>query len=59
LEEDEPAAMLVSLHHAREIVTPLIALHAIDQLVDGYGVDPDIDADPRHAGGVDRADLES
>ncbi|MFG0284486.1 MAG: M14 family zinc carboxypeptidase [Phycisphaerales bacterium JB039] len=40
LEEDEPSNLIVSAHHAREIVTPVIALHAIDQFVDGYGVDP-------------------
>ncbi len=44
LEEDEPAFLLVSNHHAREIVTPVIALHAIDQLVNGYGIDPGITA---------------
>ena len=40
IEEDEPSTLLVSLHHAREVVTPIITLHAMDQLVDGYGVDP-------------------
>jgi hypothetical protein len=44
LDEDEPAFLLVSEHHAREIVTPVIALNAIDELVTGYGVDPAVTA---------------
>ncbi|HWN81916.1 MAG TPA: M14 family zinc carboxypeptidase [Candidatus Udaeobacter sp.] len=43
-DEDEPAFLLVAAHHCREIVTPVIALHALDQLVNGYGVDPAITA---------------
>lgn len=43
-DEDEPAFLLVSDYHAREIVTPVIALHAIDELVNGYGADPGITA---------------
>jgi len=42
VDEDEPAFLLVSNHHAREIVTPLIALHAIEQLTTKYGNDPRI-----------------
>jgi hypothetical protein len=42
--EDEPAFLLVAAYHSREIVTPVIALHALDQLVNGYGVDPGITA---------------
>jgi len=42
LEEDEPAFALVSCHHAREIVTPVIALHAIKQFTTLYGSDPRI-----------------
>jgi len=42
LDEDEPAFLMVSNHHAREIVTPVLALHAIDQLVLNYGSDPSI-----------------
>lgn len=42
--EDEPAVLLVSAHHAREIVTPLIALEAAGQLLNGYGTAPDITA---------------
>ncbi len=38
-EEDEPALMIVSNHHAREIVTPVIALDAMDRLTQGYGSD--------------------
>lgn len=39
-DEDEPAYLVVSDHHAREIVTPVIALHAIDQFTTQYGNDP-------------------
>ncbi len=42
IEEDEPAVLLVSAHHAREIVTPLIALESIDRLLSDYGTDPDV-----------------
>ena len=42
LEEDEPAFLLVSNHHAREIVTPLIAMHAFEELTAQYGVDSTI-----------------
>ncbi len=38
-EEDETAMMIVSNHHAREIVTPVIALDAMDRLTQGYGSD--------------------
>jgi hypothetical protein len=40
VEEDEPAFLMVSNHHAREIVTPVLALYAMDQLTAGYGTDP-------------------
>jgi hypothetical protein len=43
-DEDEPAFLLVSAHHAREIVTPVIALHAIEQFTQLYGYDPAITA---------------
>ncbi len=39
-EEGEPAYLLVSNHHAREIVTPVIALYAMEQLTGEYGNDP-------------------
>lgn len=42
VEENEPAIMIVSNHHAREIVTPVIALDAMDRLTQGYGTDTDI-----------------
>ncbi len=38
-DEAEPAVLIVSAHHSREIGTPIVALRAIDNLVDGYGVD--------------------
>ncbi len=41
-DEDEPTFLLVGDHHAREIVTPVIALHAVEQLTTQYGVDPRI-----------------
>lgn len=43
-EEQEPAFLLVSCHHAREIVTPELALYAMDQFTSQYGIDPDITA---------------
>ncbi len=42
LDEDEPAFLMVSNHHAREIVTPVLALYAIEQLTTQYGSDPSI-----------------
>ena len=41
-DEDEPNFLMVSCHHAREIVTPVIALYAIEQLTTEYGNDPDV-----------------
>ena len=43
-DENEPAFLLVSDHHARETVTPVIALHTIEQLTQQYGLDPQITA---------------
>lgn len=43
-EEDEPDVIIVSNHHASEVVTPVIALHAIEQLTSKYGSDPRITA---------------
>jgi carboxypeptidase T len=40
LDEDEPAMLVVSNFHAREIITPIIALTAADRLTAGYGPDP-------------------
>jgi len=42
VDEDEPAVLIVSCHHAREIMTPVIALEAAERLLDGYGSDPRI-----------------
>ena len=36
-DEDEPQNLIVSCHHAREIVTPVIAMTAIENLLAGYG----------------------
>jgi hypothetical protein len=44
VDEDEPTVMFVSAHHSREIVTPVIALAAIEHLTNGYGNDPAITA---------------
>lgn len=41
-DEDEPSLLIVSAHHCREIVTPVLALYAIEQLTSMYGVDPAI-----------------
>jgi len=43
-DEDEPAFLLVGAHHAREIVTPIVALYAIEQFTQQYGLDPAITA---------------
>ena len=43
-EEDEPALLIVAAHHCREIVTPLIALRALDNLLALYGSDPAVTA---------------
>ncbi len=43
-DEDEPAVLIVSCHHAREIVTPVIALDALDRLTTLYQSDPAVTA---------------
>lgn len=43
-DEDEPAFLLVSTHHAREVVTPVVALYALEQFTQQYGLDPTITA---------------
>jgi len=43
-DEDEPAFLLVGAHHAREVVTPVVALYAIEQFTQQYGLDPNITA---------------
>lgn len=40
IDEDEPAFLLLTGMHAREIVTPVIALHALSQLLEAYDRDP-------------------
>jgi hypothetical protein len=44
VDEDEPAALVVCDHHAREITTPVAGLYAVDQLTMGYGSNPSITA---------------
>ena len=44
LDEDEPAMLIASTHHAREISTPVIGLEAADRLTAGYENDPRITA---------------
>jgi carboxypeptidase T len=39
VDEDEPATMIVSTHHAREVTTPIVGLEAAKRLVNGYGSD--------------------
>ena len=41
-DEDEPSLLVVSCHHSREIVTPVIAMNAIEQFTSLYGADPQI-----------------
>jgi hypothetical protein len=43
-DEDEPAFLMVGAHHAREVVTPVIALYAIEQFTQQYGLDQAITA---------------
>jgi hypothetical protein len=43
-DEDEPNVLIVACHHAREIVTPEIALTVMEQLLAGYGNDPAVTA---------------
>ena len=43
-DEDEPAVLLISAHHAREITTPVITLAAADRLTAQYATDPRIAA---------------
>jgi Zinc carboxypeptidase/Carboxypeptidase regulatory-like domain len=43
-DEDEPAVLIVSAHHAREISTPVITLAAADRLTTQYATDPRIAA---------------
>lgn len=42
--EDEPNFLMVGAHHAREIVTPVLALYAIDQLTSTYGINATVTA---------------
>lgn len=42
--EDERVFLLAATHHCREIINPVVALHAIAELTTGYGVDPAITA---------------
>ncbi|MCP4712265.1 MAG: PEGA domain-containing protein, partial [Planctomycetes bacterium] len=44
LDEDEPAQLVVSCHHAREIVTPLVGLYAIEYFTTLYGVNSTVTA---------------
>lgn len=44
VDEDEPAFLLVSAHHCREIVTPVIALDTLERLTTQYGIDTQITA---------------
>jgi hypothetical protein len=41
-DEDEPAVLVVGAHHCRELITPEIALKAIEELTTGYGSDPTV-----------------
>ena len=44
MDEDEPAMLIVSAHHAREITTPVITLGAAERLTAGYASDARIAA---------------
>jgi hypothetical protein len=47
-DEDELQYLLVAAHHCREIVTPVIALKALDNLLAMYGTDPAVTAAVDH-----------
>jgi len=40
VEEDEPAIFFIAQHHAREVMTPELAIDIAEQLLAGYGSDP-------------------
>jgi carboxypeptidase T len=42
IDEVEPNYLIISNHHARELITPELALNTSLHLVKNYGVDPDI-----------------
>jgi hypothetical protein len=42
VEEDEPAFLMVAAHHGNEIGTTVVALDAVDRLMEGYATDPTI-----------------
>lgn len=44
MEEDEPAVFYVAQHHAREVMTPEIALDIVDYLLTRYAIDPQVQA---------------
>jgi len=44
VDEDEPTVLIVSCHHCRELVSPVIALEAISNLLTLYGSDPQVTA---------------
>jgi carboxypeptidase T len=44
VDEDEPAALMVSAHHSRELSSVVMGLYAIEELTTRYGIDPAITA---------------
>lgn len=42
--EDEPAILVAANHHARELNSPVMVFHAIDQILNGYGNDASLKA---------------
>jgi len=40
-QENEPEALIVSLHHAREPITTSVAIYYLHWLADNYGIDPE------------------
>jgi len=44
VDEDEPSIFFIAQHHAREVMTPELALDIAGQLLGGYGTDPEITA---------------
>jgi hypothetical protein len=41
VDEDEPEVLICGNHHAREVISVIIPLHIAEELLSGYGTDPD------------------
>lgn len=39
-DENEPEVLIMACHHAREVISPIIAMHVAETLLTNYGTDP-------------------